>query len=64
MDNDPVLEGVVYLDEKLVEVNHVGTKQNNKEKPKKRGISDQKRNMYDFALTIITIVRNHIITSK
>ena len=36
MDKDPVLEEIVYLDEKLVEVNHVGTKQNNIEKPKKR----------------------------
>ncbi len=34
MDKDPVLEGTVYLDEKLIDVDHVGTKQNEK-KPKK-----------------------------
>ena len=45
MDKDPVLEGTVYLDEKLVDVNPIGTKKSDKEKPKKRGISDQKRNI-------------------
>ena len=45
MDKDPVLEGIIYLDEKLVDINHVGTKQNNQEIPKKRGISNQKRNI-------------------
>ena len=45
MDKDPVLEGTVYLDEKLVDVNPIGTKKSDQEKPKKRGISDQKRNI-------------------
>lgn len=43
-DNDPVLSGTVYLDEKLSYVNNPG-KKTNKQVIKKRGISNQKRNI-------------------
>lgn len=43
-DDDPILSDTVYLDEKLVDVNHIGI-ENNKPKEIKRGISDQKRNI-------------------
>ena len=42
MDKDPVLEGTVYLDEKLVEVNPIGTKKSDKEKPKKEELVTKK----------------------
>lgn len=43
---DPVLSGIVYLDEKLAPVNHVGIKTDIKIlKKNKRGISNQKRNI-------------------
>lgn len=43
-DDDPVLRDTVYLDEKLVDVNHIGI-ENKNPKEVKRGISDQKRNI-------------------
>ena len=43
-DEVPVLHNTVYLDEKLLDVNHPGTETQN-HAPKKRGISDQKRNI-------------------
>lgn len=43
-DDDPILRDIVYLDEKLVDVNQIGIK-NKAPKAIKRGISDQKRNI-------------------
>lgn len=43
-DDDSVLRDTVYLDEKLVDVNHIGI-ENRSRKEIKRGISDQKRNI-------------------
>ncbi len=43
MDKDPVLEGTVYLDEKLIDVNHVGTKQNDKKNLKSKELVIKKR---------------------
>ena len=42
---DRILDGVVYLDEKLSDVKHPGITVEDKESKKKRGISNQKRNI-------------------
>ena len=42
---DCILDGVVYLDEKLSDVRHPGITVEDKESKKKRGISNQKRNI-------------------
>lgn len=42
---DRILDGVVYLDEKLSDVKHPGITVEDKESKRKRGISDQKRNI-------------------
>ena len=66
-DESPILHDTVYLDEKLIDVSQPGTEKKNNV-PKKRGISDQKRNIAcavdDHGQKIIQVSERGRIHSK